>query len=98
MNFINYFQEDNTLVVHSLDKSAGGPYTCNAVNVAGDVEQVFYISRFLFNRSIFFQTTTVTVISIPIIQPSQSSFNIIQGTSVTIPCDVFIEPRPEIKW
>ncbi|PAV72711.1 hypothetical protein WR25_18698 isoform C [Diploscapter pachys] len=75
-------KEDNTLVVHSLDKSAGGPYTCNAVNVAGDVEQ----------------TTTVTVISIPIIQPSQSSFNIIQGTSVTIPCDVFIEPKPEITW
>ncbi|KAJ1352355.1 hypothetical protein KIN20_008678 [Parelaphostrongylus tenuis] len=74
--------QDNTLIILNADKSSAGTYTCTAMNPAGENEQSTYVS----------------VIATPVISPGQSSFNLIQGTSVTIPCDVYMEPMPDIKW
>ncbi|KIH59141.1 immunoglobulin I-set domain protein, partial [Ancylostoma duodenale] len=74
--------QDNTLVIINADKASAGTYTCTAMNPAGESEQSTYVS----------------VIAVPVISPGQSSFNLIQGTPVTIPCDVYMDPMPEIKW
>uniref|UniRef100_A0A1I7X4J4 Ig-like domain-containing protein n=1 Tax=Heterorhabditis bacteriophora TaxID=37862 RepID=A0A1I7X4J4_HETBA len=74
--------QDNTLIIHSADKTTAGTYTCSAMNPAGESEQ----------------STSIAVITVPVISPGQSSFNLIQGTPVTIPCDVFMEPMPDIKY
>ncbi|VDM60006.1 unnamed protein product [Angiostrongylus costaricensis] len=74
--------QENSLIIINADKSSAGTYTCTAMNPAGENEQSTYVS----------------VIAAPVISPGQSSFNLIHGTSVTIPCDVYMEPMPEIKW
>ncbi|KJH48754.1 immunoglobulin I-set domain protein [Dictyocaulus viviparus] len=74
--------QDNTLIIINADKNSAGTYTCTAMNPAGENEQSTYVS----------------VIAAPVISPGQSSFNLIQGSSVTIPCDVYMDPMPEIKW
>ncbi|EYB86260.1 hypothetical protein Y032_0282g1275 [Ancylostoma ceylanicum] len=74
--------QDNTLVIINADKASAGTYTCTAMNPAGESEQSTYVS----------------VIAVPVISPGQSSFNLIQGTPVTIPCDVYMDPMPDIKW
>jgi hypothetical protein len=45
------------------------------------------------NFIIFLQVHTPPAISL-----DQSSFNLVQGDTITIPCDVQGEPRPRIRW
>ncbi|CAD6189244.1 unnamed protein product [Caenorhabditis auriculariae] len=73
---------DNTLIVHKTDKSLAGTYTCTAVNAAGEIQQ----------------STPIKIMTLPIISPGQSSFNLIQGTPLSIPCNVQGEPKATIKW
>ncbi|WKY14387.1 hypothetical protein Q1695_000159 [Nippostrongylus brasiliensis] len=74
--------QENTLTILDADTSHAGTYTCTAMNPAGESEK----------------STYVRVIGAPVISPGQSSFNLIQGTPVKIPCDVLMDPLPEIKW
>uniref|UniRef100_A0A1I7TZZ9 Hemicentin-1 n=1 Tax=Caenorhabditis tropicalis TaxID=1561998 RepID=A0A1I7TZZ9_9PELO len=76
------FLPDNTLIVRKADKSYNGVYMCRATNSAGESEQ----------------KTTIRIMSLPVISPGQSSFNMVVDEEITIPCDVFGEPKPKITW
>ncbi|EGT58022.1 hypothetical protein CAEBREN_29713 [Caenorhabditis brenneri] len=73
---------DNTLLVIRADKSYNGVYMCRATNSAGEMDQ----------------KTTVRIMNVPAISPGQSSFNMVIGDEITIPCDAFGEPKPIITW
>ncbi|CAI4229355.1 unnamed protein product [Auanema sp. JU1783] len=74
--------QDNTLIIHSPKKINQGRYTCTAMNPAGESDQ----------------SISLTVIEKPVIAPGQSSFNLIQGTPVRIPCNIKTDPMPTIVW
>lgn len=59
-----------------------GKYVCTASNVAGEAEIA----------------AGVVVLSPPSIAPGQISYNLIQGNSITLPCEAHGEPQPKITW
>ncbi|VDM47645.1 unnamed protein product [Toxocara canis] len=73
---------DNTLRIHRANNNHIGKYVCTASNAAGESEHA----------------ASLNVLSAPIIAPGQISYNLIQGNSITLPCEVKGEPQPKITW
>lgn len=69
-------------MIPNVSKDHAGRYTCTAINLAGETEKV----------------TLLTVLSLPSIVPGNSAFNLIQGESITLPCEAEGDPEPEISW
>ncbi|KAI6172894.1 EGF-like domain-containing protein [Aphelenchoides besseyi] len=73
---------DNTLRIHNPDHVHEGRYTCSIANQAGEV-----------TASVVVQIQTA-----PLIAAAQSSFNLVQGDTVALACEVDASPAAEISW
>uniref|UniRef100_A0A915CT19 Ig-like domain-containing protein n=1 Tax=Ditylenchus dipsaci TaxID=166011 RepID=A0A915CT19_9BILA len=71
-----------TLRISQVGSVHGGNYICTAINAAGETEK----------------QTKVVVHTIPSIARSQNSFSLVQGDTITLPCEVEGEPEPQVQW
>uniref|UniRef100_A0A1I8F0W4 Ig-like domain-containing protein n=2 Tax=Wuchereria bancrofti TaxID=6293 RepID=A0A1I8F0W4_WUCBA len=62
---------DNTLRIQQTSVNHSGKYHCTASNVAGEAKQAI----------------DLIILGPPVIEPGQSSYNLIQGNSITLPCE-----------
>ncbi|KAM3729106.1 Hemicentin-1 [Dirofilaria immitis] len=73
---------DNTLRIYQTSSSHSGKYVCTASNPAGEATI----------------SANVIILSPPVIEPGQISYNLVQGNSVTLPCEVRSDFVPKITW
>ncbi|KAK0404397.1 hypothetical protein QR680_017438 [Steinernema hermaphroditum] len=74
---------DFALHIHKLSEEHVGRFMCRVKNAAGEAQKA----------------TIVEVHAPPVIAPAQTSYNLIKGESVVLPCEVKIgKPAPEIAW
>ncbi|VBB32471.1 unnamed protein product, partial [Acanthocheilonema viteae] len=73
---------DNTLRIHQASSSHAGKYICTASNIAGEAKTA----------------TDVVILSPPVIELGQISYNLIQGNKITLPCKVRSDSVPMITW
>ncbi|TKR80926.1 hypothetical protein L596_014897 [Steinernema carpocapsae] len=74
---------DFALHIHKLTEDHMGKFVCRVKNAAGEAEKA----------------TIVEVHTPPVIAPAQTSYNLIKGESVVLPCEVKVgKPIPEISW
>lgn len=69
-------------MIQNVGKDHAGSYKCTAINMAGETEKII----------------PLIVLSPPSIIPGNLAFNLIQGESITLPCEAEGYPVPEISW
>ncbi|KAI6240753.1 EGF-like domain-containing protein [Aphelenchoides fujianensis] len=73
---------DNTLRIHQPDHVHAGQYACSIVTQAGSTEH----------------SVAVEIQTAPLIAAAQSSFNLVQGDTVALACEVDATPPAELRW
>ncbi|XP_076455301.1 hemicentin-1-like isoform X2 [Babylonia areolata] len=81
---VHYFvRQDGSLEIFSADVQDTAAYKCVASNVAGEVEK----DMFLFVQ-----------VGPQLEGPEEEKFEVMQGESILLPCEISGTPRPTVQW
>ncbi|KAL8608110.1 hypothetical protein ACOMHN_016565 [Nucella lapillus] len=81
---VHYFvRQDGSLEIFSADVQDTAVYKCVATNLAGEVEK---------DMSLFVQ------VGPQLEGPEDEKFEVIQGESILLPCEISGTPRPTVRW